>query len=418
MNGHDSSRTGRPGRPGLRPSARLGLAGLAWLTACLLLGLVLQSREQPPALPMEIPLSDHGRLLQQRQQAFAAVLERSLAALPMARLHCDPPRAPGEAARCVVEGADAPLRLALGLEQRVQAWGRASHEEGRRSPLLRPGEQPRLVWNDDGSLEARVGEQLVQRIDFPGHEGQLGDLSRPLLGPSLVIVVDDMGRSMQAAEDLAALPFPVTFAIWPHAPHATDVERLAREQRLDVLVHLPMQPLPRSRGQQPDPGPHALTENMGTEEMRTILDAAFQRLPSAIGFNNHMGSLFTGRLPACRQLCSLLRGQGLFVLDSMTQKHSLLCAEALTQGLVSAQRTVFLDNVRRVPDIVAALDQAARLAMQRGIAIAICHPHEETRAALKVWQNRAGVAVITLRRLVWHLATGASLPDTAMHSAR
>lgn len=404
MKGRDSDRMR------LRPSSRLGIFGLAWLVACLLLGLLLQS--QQAAIPDGTKNSPHdARLMQQRQQAFAAVLERSLSALPSAHLRYAAPQTEEEAPLCVVEGADAPLRLALGLNKRLQAWGRASQEGTQRSPLLRPGEQPRLVWNDDGSLDARVGDTLVQRIRFPGHEGRLGALARPLLGPSLVIVMDDMGHSRQAAEELAALPFPVTFAIWPHAPHASDVERLAREQRLDVLVHLPMQPLPRSHGRQPDPGPNALRPDMTADDMRIALDRAFQRLPSAIGFNNHMGSLFTGHLQACRQLCSLLRGQGLFVLDSVTQKHSLLCAEALTQGLVSAQRTVFLDNVRRVPDILAALDQAAHLAQERGIAIAIGHPHEETRKALRTWQNASGVAVVSLRRLVWHLASGAGLPS-------
>ena len=222
-----------------------------------------------------------------------------------------------------------------------------------------------------------------------------------------------MGQRLDTAEQLAALPFPVNFAIWPHARRAEDVERLAQDRGLDVIVHLPMQPLRREGGKQPDAGPHALTETMSAGEMRAVLDAAFTRLPTAIGFNNHMGSRFTGSRNGCRLLCSQLRGQGLFVLDSMTQNHSVLCKEALQQGLVGAERSVFLDNERKVPSILSALDIAAAKAQRHGVAIAIGHPYPETVQALRQWPaaaGREGVAVVSLRRLVWHLAVHSDRP--------
>lgn len=54
--------------------------------------------------------------------------------------------------------------------------------------------------------------------------------------------------------------------------------------------------------------------------------------------------------------------------------------------------------------MLAALDKAARLARKQGIAIAIGHPHASTLRALERWENREGVAVVPLRRYVWHLA--------------
>ena len=52
--------------------------------------------------------------------------------------------------------------------------------------------------------------------------------------------------------------------------------------------------------------------------------------------------------------------------------------------------------------MLAALDKAARLARKQGIAIG--HPHASTLRALERWENREGVAVVPLRRYVWHLA--------------
>lgn len=390
---------------------RLLLFGVFWFSLSLGVGLWSLGQEGPGAPRL---LREEGGMHLQalRQRAFLAVLERAAEGVPHARLREVPPPGGDGVREYVMEGVDAPLRLALSMQERVEVWRRSLHP-GAESPLLQPGEVPRLVWRDDGSLEACINEQPVLRVRFPGHESRLGALARPLGPASLVIVIDDMGPRLDTAEQLAALPFPVNFAIWPHARRAEDVERLAQERGLDVIVHLPMQPLRREGGKQPDAGPHALTETMSAGEMRAVLDAAFTRLPTAVGFNNHMGSRFTGSRNGCRLLCSQLRGQGLFVLDSMTQNHSVLCKEALQQGLVGAERSVFLDNERKVPSILAALDIAAAKAQRHGVAIAIGHPYPETVQALRQWPvaaGREGVAVVSLRRLIWHLAVHSDRP--------
>lgn len=392
-----------------RASLRLLVCGLLWFSLSLGAGAWLLSRQGQQTGPLMLLREQDGPHVQAlRQRAFTALLERAAAGVPHARLTCEPAPDGEGVLHCAVEGLSAPLRLALGMQERVRVWRRSIRPDAA-SPLLRPGEEPELVWRDDGSLEARIGGKAVQRIRFPGHEARLGALARPLGAASLVIVIDDMGQRTDAAGQLAALPFPVTLAVWPHARHAAEAERLAHEHGLDVLVHLPMQPQPR-RNKQPDPGPGALKEDMGGDAMRAILDAAFSRLPTAIGFNNHMGSRFTGSRTACRLLCSQLRGQGLFVLDSMTRDHALLAEEARRQGLVSARRDIFLDNERKVPAILAALDDAAEQARRQGVAIAIGHPYPETLRALSEWRmnaGREGVAVVSLRRLIWHLAVHA-----------
>lgn len=388
-----------------RSAGRLLLFGVVWFALSLGIGVWALGQEGPGTRRL-LREQEGPRLQALRQRAFLAVLERAAAGVPHARLSLAPRPDPDGALQCVMEGVSAPLRLALGMQERVEVWRRSMHP-GAESPLLQPGEEPRLVWRDDGTLEACINDRAVLRIRFPGHETQLGALARPLGSASLVIVIDDMGQRLETAEQLSALPFPVTFAVWPHARRAGEVERLAQERGIDIIVHLPMQPLRREGGKQPDAGPHALRETMSAAEMRAVLDAAFLRLPSAIGFNNHMGSRFTGSRNGCRLLCSQLRGQGLFVLDSMTQNHSVLCKEALQQGLVAAQRSVFLDNERKVPAILAALDAAAEKARVHGVAVAVGHAYPETVQALRQWPaaaGRDGVAVVSLRRLVWHMA--------------
>lgn len=262
----------------------------------------------------------------------------------------------------------------------------------------------RIAWTDAGSLDIYDNGRLTHRFLFPGREAQMADLASPMPRPALTLVIDDMGQSLSAAEALAALPYPVTLAIWPRAPHARETAEIATQRRLDVMAHVPMEPLARADGKRPQPGPGALRTDMEPGQIRATLKDNLSALPSAIGLNNHMGSAFTGSAASCRRLCAWLEGMGLFVLDSLTTPDSQLGMQARALGMVSAVRDVFLDTRRQTPAILSALDQAAAKARARGYAVAIGHPYEETLRALRTWQDKAQVALVPLRRLVWHLA--------------
>lgn len=350
--------------------------------------------------------------------------------------------AAGSVRHYVVTGANAPLRLGLALCERLRAamsgaantlagkttntsTGKAASTaaslaaplatNGAASPVAHAGlfannsaltVQPEVVWTEDGNLEIRLNDQTAYIFRFPGKEKSLSDLARPFPAAALVVVLDDMGQRLEAAEVLAALPFPVAFAIWPDAVMARQTATLAGQMGLDCLVHLPMEPLPRA-GRRPDPGKNALVIGMNATQIAAVLESALLQTPSAIGLNNHMGSRFTGHAASCKLLCEQLSGRGLFVLDSVTQPASQLARQARALGLVSASRTVFLDSRRDVAAITAALEDAAAAARKSGFAVAVGHPYPETLRALRNWQNSTSVAVVPLRRLIWQLATQA-----------
>lgn len=279
----------------------------------------------------------------------------------------------------------------------------ADRETGLPDPDLADG-KIRIAWTDAGSLDIYDNGLLTHRFLFPGREAQLADLAIPLPRPALALVIDDMGQSLSAAEALAALPYPVTLAIWPRAPYARATADVAAQRRLDVMAHVPMEPLARADGKRPQPGPGALRTEMEPGQIRAALKDNLSALPSAIGLNNHMGSAFTGSAASCRRLCAWLEGTGFFVLDSLTTPDSQLGVQARALGMASAVRDVFLDTRRQTPAILSALDQAAAKARARGYAVAIGHPYEETLRALRIWQDKEQVALVPLRRLVWRLA--------------
>ncbi len=308
-----------------------------------------------------------------------------------------PAAAPGDGSvrRYVVSGPCAPLRLGLALLEGLRA---------RQDALQSAGARASVRWSPQATLEVLLNNSVCCVFAFPGREGQLADLAQPLPAAALAVIIDDMGQKTAAADEAAALLFPVTFAIWPKAPHAAETADIAASRRLDSLLHQPMEALPRADHRRPDPGPGALLTSMSAQQIRAVVEDNLRAVPTVIGLNNHMGSAFTGDISQCEVLAGMLGERGLAVIDSVTRPDPQLAVAARKAGLVALARDVFLDTRRDAAAISLALDAAAARARAHGMAVAIGHPHPETLRALRDWQDKDGVAVVPLRRIIWKLA--------------
>lgn len=220
--------------------------------------------------------------------------------------------------------------------------------------------------------------------------------------PRLAIVIDDMGESPRIARTLTQLNFPVTFSVWPDSTRAREVAKIGHAAGLEIMIHQPMEPVkyPEVR-----PGPRALLSGQTAEHTIAIITESIEKVPYAVGINNHMGSRITQDRAAMDAVCDAIlaqRGQrNLFVLDSLTHARSVLYNAACAAGLRTYRRDVFLDVEENVPYILHQLDKAVQVARQRGQAIAIGHPLPATVEALKIWQELRdpGVLIVPVANL-------------------
>jgi hypothetical protein len=262
------------------------------------------------------------------------------------------------------------------------------------------------AWSDTANVEQRADDLLIVTVDgLPTHEislllyeGAPPPVAVAPGGARLAIVIDDIGESMSAARELAALDYPVTFSVWPRSTHAREAAELAHRAGREVMIHLPMEPV---RYPQVKPGPGAILSGQQPQEMAALVRDAVRRVPHAVGLNNHMGSRATQNGAAMRTVCEALDGTGMFVLDSMTHQNSKLYFEAKRAGLPAYKRNVFLDVIADKRNIMFQLDKAARIAQAEGQAIAIGHPLPETVAALKEWERTRdrSVTIVRVRQL-------------------
>jgi uncharacterized protein len=196
-------------------------------------------------------------------------------------------------------------------------------------------------------------------------------------GAYVAIVIDDLGMDRARVARLASLPGPLTFAFLSYAPEIDAQSREVRARGHEILLHMPMEPEGRE-----DPGPGALRVALSDDDIRARTAAALDRLPLAMGLNNHMGSRFTRDPRALRPVLEELSSRGLLFLDSRTSGASVGGDLARRVGVPSAGRDVFLDNEIDARAIRTQLAELERVASRRGSAIAIGHPHEATIEAL------------------------------------
>jgi polysaccharide deacetylase 2 family uncharacterized protein YibQ len=197
--------------------------------------------------------------------------------------------------------------------------------------------------------------------------------SRPAVA-YLTVIIDDLGQNPERDSRTLSLPGPVTLAIMPDTPHATDFAHQAHKAGKTVILHMPMDPAT---------GPYAWHPGLPIVELESRLNAALLKVPYAAGINNHMGSRMTSEPVAMGWLVAELQRRHLFFVDSRTSARTVAAAQAQKIGLASVSRDVFLDDERTADAITRQLRIAVELAHKQGSAVVIGHPYPVTLEVLE-----------------------------------
>ncbi|MGE5255442.1 MAG: divergent polysaccharide deacetylase family protein [Hyphomicrobiales bacterium] len=231
---------------------------------------------------------------------------------------------------------------------------------------------------------------------LPPSPPELPPLKKP---PRVAIIIDDVGYDRHLAEKLIDLNAPLTLSILPHSPHQESIARLAHDRGLDVMLHLPMEPVEYP---EINPGPGVLLTAMAPDELLRVLEEDLAAVPYIQGVNNHMGSRLTARSEQMYQVFSVLKRRGLFFIDSRTTNESVCRSSARLFQIPFTQRDVFLDHVHDAAFIRKQIRELVRIAQLKGEAVGIAHPHPTTYAILKeeLPSLRQQVEIVPVSRLV------------------
>jgi len=199
--------------------------------------------------------------------------------------------------------------------------------------------------------------------------------------PKVCLIIDDGGYQRGAA--LAALyqfKVPVTVSIIPDVLYSKALALDMPSHGVEVMCHMPMQGHEEARK---DDYKEFLRLGMRVEDVEQIVGQALDALPGCVGLNNHMGSQATEDEDLMLKVCQVLKGRGLYLIDSRTTPQSVEADEAVKVHLLHAQRDVFLDNVETRGAILTQLGRLVRFAQRRGTAVGIGHFKTTTLETLR-----------------------------------
>ncbi len=239
------------------------------------------------------------------------------------------------------------------------------------SPLTIPAATP------EATAPAAITTTTPEAIT-PAAEAQPAEESPITPTPSgskhyIALIIDDIGYSGPLGERAIALPGAVTYAVLPHTPFGTELAELAHDHNKEVMLHAPMSNL----AHQPL-GPGALTDALSQEDFVATLNGNIDAVPHLQGINNHMGSELTGMQTQMQWVMEVLKERGLYFVDSFTTAQSVAGQAAREHAIPTTTRNVFLDNETTAEDIDREFQRLLQTAREKGSAVGIGHPYEET----------------------------------------
>jgi uncharacterized protein len=285
-----------------------------------------------------------------------------------------------------LEEADGTLRMAARLPSRdyKSLERRLDRELLRKGAAVdkKKGEEEGLTsysWKISGQKESF---SLVFALLEPPAEKMKEVAAAPSPTENRVaIIIDDMGDSLEVLQEICDLGRPITISILPHSQYAEETARVAHENGLEVMLHLPGESLNHEEGNNSTPG--LIKSDMGEENVRSLVEESLSLVPYIKGVNNHMGSKITQEEPVMRPILDLLKSRDLYFLDSRTTADSIAFDLAREMGLRTSFRNVFLDTTVGVDYSKRKIIDLFQFSQKTGKAIGIGHPFPETLQALR-----------------------------------
>jgi polysaccharide deacetylase 2 family uncharacterized protein YibQ len=217
--------------------------------------------------------------------------------------------------------------------------------------------------------------------------------------PAVALVLDDFGNTTKNLNAIKEIDVPLTLAVLPNAPYSRRVSSFAAGNKMEVILHLPMEP----EGEKALLEKETVLVSMSEEDVKNIIARALRTVPSATGVSNHQGSRATKDERIMEIVLKDIKRRGLFFLDSLTTRGSVGEQAADKEQVLYIKRDLFLDREPGEEYVKKQLEKAERLARSKGRAIVIGHERPVTIKALQEIipkMKERGIEFVTLSEMI------------------
>lgn len=216
---------------------------------------------------------------------------------------------------------------------------------------------------------------------------------------TVVLILDDAGRSVSNVKRYTNLPFDLTIAVLPKQKESKQCAQVIRSSGKELILHQPMQ----AQNLAINPGPGAILDGMSTWEIAKIINENLDELGGGVkGLNNHEGSLITSneiKIGAVLDVCS---SRGIYFLDSRTTAETKAKQAALERDMIIFEKAgPYIDNVVTRSQELERIKETLDYANKHGRAIVIAHIDKSVEilpdllAELYPWILKAGYKFVT-----------------------
>lgn len=213
------------------------------------------------------------------------------------------------------------------------------------------------------------------------------------------IIIDDIGNNFNHGLRVVNFPAALTLAILPKTTFSRELAELADRQNKEVMLHLPLQAIGNHKH-----SPGTLHLHMTQQQFTQHLHENIASVPHVRGINNHMGSLLTQHPGHMDWLMSeVAQLNDIYFIDSRTTKNSVAAAIASEHNIPNLVRDVFLDPDFKPSTLKIQFDRLISIALKKGYAIALAHPHRSTMNFLRDNYSRLqknGIELVPVSRLI------------------
>lgn len=104
-------------------------------------------------------------------------------------------------------------------------------------------EKTEILWALRRPTKEDAGISFILPAEPPAIVAEKEPPAKKAIRGQVALIMDDMGNSLETLDELIGLGRHVTVSVLPYSAHAADTARIAHENGLEVLLHLPLESL-------------------------------------------------------------------------------------------------------------------------------------------------------------------------------
>lgn len=199
--------------------------------------------------------------------------------------------------------------------------------------------------------------------------------------PKIVLIIHNLGLNQTSTERALALPAEVTIGFSPYASRISEYANIARKNKHDILINLPLDPISAND----DAGPYALLLDLPEGENKRRLETVISLIDKVDGVYTVDEEKFTTPLKSLNILYNNIIKKNILFVYGQGNQNTSLSQYTKAEKLSLLINDLVIDKKLSVEDINFSLNKLEELAVKNNYAIGMANGFPLTLNIIEKW---------------------------------